>query len=84
VHTFIRRQGGGAIPYDEALQAGRIGPWRALRGYDPEQEAFTTCAWVTIVRHIQQVAEDLNGELGEWPEDVPTSWEEPPAEDWVE
>ena len=33
IHAFIRRQGGGAIPYAEALQAGRIGLWRALLGY---------------------------------------------------
>ena len=35
VHAFIRRQGGGAISYEEALQAGRMGLWCALRGYDP-------------------------------------------------
>ena len=31
VHAFIRRQGGGDIPYEEALQAGRVGP--VLRTY---------------------------------------------------
>ena len=35
VHAFIRRQGGGDIPYEEALQAGRIGLWHAIQGYDP-------------------------------------------------
>jgi RNA polymerase primary sigma factor/RNA polymerase sigma factor len=85
VHTFIRRQGGGAIPYDEALQAGRIGLWRALKGYDPTRgTTFSTYAWVAIMRHIQQAAEDLNRELGDWPGEVPASWEEPDPEEWVE
>jgi len=85
VHAFVRRQGGGDIPYEEALQAGRIGLWRALKGYDPERgNTFSTYAWVAIMRHIQQAAEDLNCELGEWPGEVPASWEEPSPEDWVE
>jgi hypothetical protein len=32
IHAFIRRQGGGVILYEVALQAGRMGLWRALRG----------------------------------------------------
>ena len=35
VYAFIRRQGGGEIPYEEALQARRIGPWHAFQGHDP-------------------------------------------------
>lgn len=35
VHTFIQRRGGGDIRYGEAQQAGRIGLWRAVLGYDP-------------------------------------------------
>jgi DNA-directed RNA polymerase specialized sigma subunit len=35
VHAFIQRQGGGDISYEEALQAGRIGLWHAIQGYDP-------------------------------------------------
>jgi len=85
VHAFIRRQGGGAIPYEEALQAGRIGLWRALKGYDPARgTAFSTYAWVAIMRHVQRAAKELNRELGEWPGEVPASWEEPDPEEWVE
>jgi RNA polymerase sigma factor (sigma-70 family) len=85
VHAFIRRQGGGAIAYGEALQAGRIGLWYALKGYDPGRgTAFSTYAWVAISRHIHRAAKDLNRELGDWPGQVPTSWEEPDPEDWVE
>ena len=60
VHAFIRRQGGGAISYEEALQAGRIGLWRAMRGYDPTRgTAFSTYAWVAICRQIRRRADVL-------------------------
>jgi RNA polymerase sigma factor (sigma-70 family) len=85
VHAFIRRQGGGDIPYDDALQAGRIGLWRALKGYDPEWgTTFSTYAWVAIMRHIHRAAKELNGGLGDWPGEVPTSWEEVLPEDRME
>jgi len=35
VHAIIRREGSGVLTYEEALQAGRIGLWRAILGYDP-------------------------------------------------
>lgn len=61
VHAFIRRQGGGDITYEEALQAGRIGLWRAIQGYDPTRgTAFSTYAWVAIYRHIHRRAKELN------------------------
>jgi len=60
VHAFIRRQGGGAISYEEALQAGRIGLWRAIDGYDPTRgTAFSTYAWVAIRRQIRHRADAL-------------------------
>lgn len=63
VHAFIQRQGGGDIPYEEALQAGRIGLWRAIQGYDPERgTAFSTYAWVAIYRHIHRRAKELSRE----------------------
>jgi len=58
IHAFIQRQGGGDIVYEEALQAGRIGLWRAIRGYDPSRGfAFSTYAWVAIQRAIHQAVE---------------------------
>ena len=55
IHAFIQRQGGGNLPYEEALQAGRIGLWRAIKGYDPSRGfAFSTYAWVAIQRAIHQ------------------------------
>jgi RNA polymerase sigma factor (sigma-70 family) len=61
VHAYIQRQGGGDIPYEEALQAGRIGLWHAIRGYDPTRgTAFSTYAWVAIWRHIYRRSKELN------------------------
>ena len=60
VHAFIQRQGGGDISYEEALQAGRIGLWRAILGYDPTRgTAFSTYAWVVICRRVQRRAKEL-------------------------
>ncbi len=57
IHAVIRREGSGNLSYEEALQAGRIGLWRALLGYDPARgTAFSTYAWVAIRRHIRRTA----------------------------
>jgi RNA polymerase sigma factor (sigma-70 family) len=85
IHAFIRRQGGGAISYEEALQAGRIGLWRALLRYDPRRgTAFSTYAWVVICRQIHQAVAELGRELGDWPGEVSASWHAPDPEEWVE
>lgn len=75
VHAFIQRQGGGDISYEEALQAGRIGLWRAILGYDPTRgTTFSTYAWVAISRHIDRRSEELNRGIDSWSQEVPTSW----------
>jgi RNA polymerase sigma factor (sigma-70 family) len=57
IHAVIRREGSGPLSYEEALQAGRMGLWRALLSYDPERgTAFSTYAWVAIRRHIRRAA----------------------------
>ena len=72
VHAFIRRQGGGEISYEEALQAGRMGLWRALQGYDPARgTAFSTYAWVAICRQIQQRERELNRDGRIWRGEMP-------------
>ena len=54
VHWVLRRFSPGDLPYDEALQAGRIGLWKALRGFDPCRDtAFSTYAVVAIRRRVQ-------------------------------
>jgi RNA polymerase sigma factor (sigma-70 family) len=75
VHAFIRRQGGGDIPYEEALQAGRVGLWRAIQGYDPARgTAFSTYAWVAICRHIHSRTKELGQDIDGWSQEVPASW----------
>ena len=85
VHAFIQRQGGGAISYEEALQAGRIGLWRAVLGYDPSRgTAFSTYAWVAIRRAIHQAVDE--GERGRacWSKALPFAWYLPDLEERVD
>jgi RNA polymerase sigma factor (sigma-70 family) len=75
VHAFIRRQGGGDLSYEEALQAGRIGLWHAIQGYDPMRgTTFSTYAWIAIYRQIHRRAKELNQETDIWSREVPASW----------
>jgi RNA polymerase sigma factor (sigma-70 family) len=75
IHAFIRRQGGGEIPYEEALQAGRIGLWHAIQGYDPTRgTTFSTYAWVAICRQIHRRAKEMSQEIDGWSQEVPASW----------
>jgi len=53
VQAVVRQQVLGELPFEEALQAGRIGLWRAILGFDPAQgSAFSTYAWTCIKRHV--------------------------------
>lgn len=57
VHWVLRHFSPGDLPYDEALQSGRIGLWQALRSFDPRRDtAFSTYAVVAIRRHVQREA----------------------------
>jgi RNA polymerase sigma factor (sigma-70 family) len=51
VHWVVRRQWLGELAYAEAVQAGRIALWRAVRGYDPQRGyAFSSYA-VPAIKH---------------------------------
>jgi RNA polymerase sigma factor (sigma-70 family) len=53
VQAVVRQQVLGELPFEEALQAGRIGLWRAILGFDPSRGfAFSTYAWPSIKHHI--------------------------------
>ncbi|MCP4232718.1 MAG: sigma-70 family RNA polymerase sigma factor [Aestuariibacter sp.] len=53
VYAVVRRQALGELTYNEALQAGRTGLWRAILGYDPKRgAAFSTYAWTAIMRSV--------------------------------
>jgi RNA polymerase sigma factor (sigma-70 family) len=55
VQAVVRQQVLGELPFEEALQAGRIGLWRAILGFNPERGlAFSTYAWPSIKHHIWQ------------------------------
>lgn len=85
VHAFIQRQGGGAISYEEALQAGRIGLWRAVLGYDPSRgTAFSTYAWVAIGRTIHQAVEESDRGRVRWSKALPLAWYLPGLEERVD
>ena len=58
VHAVVRKQILGDLPYDEAIQAGCIGLWRAILGYDPSRGAFSTYAWPSITRHIWRAVKE--------------------------
>jgi RNA polymerase sigma factor (sigma-70 family) len=46
VQAVVRQQVLGDLPFSEALQAGRIGLWRAILGFDPSRGmAFFTFPW---------------------------------------
>ena len=53
VQAVVRRQVLGDLPFTEALQAGRIGLWRAILGFDPSRGvAFSTYAWPCIMHQV--------------------------------
>jgi len=58
VQTVVRQQVLGDLPFAEALQAGRIGLWRAILGFDPSRGfAFSTYAWPSIQRRVWRAVE---------------------------
>lgn len=53
VQVVVRQQVLGDLPFAEAVQAGRIGLWRAILGFDPSRGwAFSTYAWPCIMRQV--------------------------------
>ena len=53
VPFVVRRQTLGQLSFAAAMQAGRIGLWRAIGGYDPRRGyAFSTYAYPAIARQV--------------------------------
>jgi RNA polymerase sigma factor (sigma-70 family) len=70
VHAVVRRQALGCLPFAEAVQAGRIGLWRAILGFDPQRgTAFSTYAWTSIMHHVWRevkLAERTHGQAANY------------------
>lgn len=85
VQAAVRRQVLGELPFEEALQAGRMGLWRAILGYDVKRgTAFSTYAWPCIVRQVwravdQQRRSSQDTERGVWVQEAQGL---DPAQDW--
>lgn len=66
VHAVVRKQVLGDLPFAEALQAGRIGLWHAILGFDPQRgTAFSTYAWTCIMHRVWRevkLAERVQGQ----------------------
>jgi RNA polymerase sigma factor (sigma-70 family) len=53
VRYAVNRQNLGDLADEEAVQAGRIGLWRAIEGFDPQRgHQFSTYAYPAIVHQI--------------------------------
>lgn len=63
VHWVVRQQWRGDLSFDEAVHAGRLGLWHALRGYDPSRgnrfstyavPAITHAVWGAVATRAQE------------------------------
>jgi len=53
VQAAVRSQVTGGAAFEDLLQAGREGLWRAILGFEPQRGTrFATYAWPSIVRAI--------------------------------
>jgi len=86
IQVVVRQQVLGDLPYTEAVQAGRIGLWHAIQGFDPCRGlAFSTYAWPCIMRQVWREVKihdrfSSSSAIGDEPSplDVPdsaTAWE---------
>ena len=67
----VRRQVLGQLSFQDALQAGRLGLWHAIRGFDPQKGyAFSTYAYPAIARSIwravRQAERDATSQPARW------------------
>jgi RNA polymerase sigma factor (sigma-70 family) len=68
VQAVVRRQVLGDLSFEEALQAGRIGLWHAILGYNPSRGlAFSTYAWPAIMRQVWRAVKVPRRESGHAP-----------------
>jgi len=59
VQAVVRQQSLGDLPFAEALNAGRVGLWHAILGFDTQRGlAFSTYAWPAIMRQVWRAVKD--------------------------
>lgn len=77
VQAVVRQQVLGDLPFAEALQAARLGLWRAILGYDPARGlAFSTYAWPCMMHQIWRAVKSHNRREAA----LPRSAQQPPDE----
>lgn len=65
VHFVVQRQWLLTLPYEEAVQAGRRGLWRAILGYDPGRgTTFATYAYQAIMKYVWEAVKSERVRLG--------------------
>ena len=65
LHLVVQRQWLCTLPYDQAIQAGRQGLWRAILGFDLERKnRFSTYAYAAIMRHVWAAVKAERRQLG--------------------
>jgi RNA polymerase sigma factor (sigma-70 family) len=90
VHAVVRQQVLGHLPFAEALQAGRIGLWRAILHFDPQRgTAFSTYAWTCIMHRVWREVKLVDRAQSQVAKRLPLSEVAPcacedgdPARDW--
>ena len=67
VHYVLRRYVSSELSYEELLQAGRIGLWRAVLGYDVQRGvAFSTYAVVAIRHKVWTASKRAQRSATQW------------------
>ena len=90
VHAVVRKQVLGDLPFAEALQAGRIGLWLAILGFNPQRgTAFSTYAWTSIMHRVWREVKLADRAQGQAAKGLPLSEaascacaDRDPARDW--
>jgi RNA polymerase sigma factor (sigma-70 family) len=85
VPAVVRQQVLGTLPFAQAVQAGRIGLWRAILGFDPSLGwAFSTYAWTCIMRHVwrEVKSHERCRSVSEADGKLPARESPSPAEEW--
>ena len=63
VQTVVRRQFRGTVPFADVLQAGRIGLWPAIMGFDPDRGyAFSSYACPCIARQVWRAVQQARSD----------------------